>query len=54
VNLGDLMGHVGNQDNELPTDVDADDNRSVVIRYERFVVGFAVAPRRLQTLGAGR
>ncbi|MBA3291752.1 MAG: hypothetical protein H0U17_09710 [Actinobacteria bacterium] len=54
MNLGDLMGHVGNQDNELPTDVDADDNRSLVIRFEGFAVGLAVAPRRVQTQGTGR
>ncbi len=44
VNLGQLKGNVGNQNYEIPTDVDVSEYRSVVIWCERFAVGFAVAP----------
>jgi hypothetical protein len=44
VNLGDLKGNIGNQNYEIPADVDLDRIRSAVVWCERFGVGFAVAP----------
>ena len=44
VSLGDLKGNVGDQNYEIPRDVDLDRFRSAVVWCERFGVGFAVAP----------
>ena len=44
VSLGDLKGNIGDQNYEIPPDVDPERFRSAVVRCERFGVGFAVAP----------
>jgi hypothetical protein len=44
VSLGPLKGNVGDQNYELPRDVDVSEYRSAVVWCERFSVGFAVAP----------
>jgi hypothetical protein len=44
VSLGDLKGNIGDQNYEIPRDVDLDRFRSAVVWCERFGVGFAVAP----------
>jgi hypothetical protein len=43
VDLGTLKGNIGNQNYELPNDVDLEKYRSVVVWCRRFSVGFAVA-----------
>lgn len=42
-NLGDLRGNVGNQNYDIPDDVNLDDYASVIIWCERFSTGFAAA-----------
>ena len=44
VSLGDLKGNIGDQNYEIPANVDLDRFRSAVVWCERFGVGFAVAP----------
>jgi hypothetical protein len=44
VSLGDLKGNIGDQNYEIPANVDLDPFRSAVVWCERFGVGFAVAP----------
>jgi hypothetical protein len=44
VDLGPLKGNVGNQNYELPADIDLANYESAVIWCRRFAVGFAVAP----------
>jgi hypothetical protein len=44
VDLGDLKANVGNQNYQIPADVDLDRYRSAVVWCRRFTVGFAVAP----------
>jgi len=44
VSLGDLKGNIGDQNYEIPPDVDLERFRSAVVWCERFGVGFAVAP----------
>ena len=44
VNLGELKGNKGNQNYELPDDVDLSKYKSAVVWCQRFSVGFAVAP----------
>jgi hypothetical protein len=44
VDLGALRGNVGNQNYELPADVDLDQYRSVVVWCRRFSSGFGVSP----------
>ena len=44
VSLGDLKGNIGDQNYEIPPDVDPERFRSAVVWCERFGVGFAVAP----------
>jgi hypothetical protein len=44
VDLGGLKGNQGDQNYEIPADVDLDDVRSVSIWCRRFSVGFGVAP----------
>ncbi len=44
VDLGDLKGNVGSQNYEIPTDVDLDRYRTVVIWCVRFGVVFGAAP----------
>jgi len=44
VSLGDLKGNIGDQNYEIPRDVDLERFRSAVVWCERFGVGFAVAP----------
>jgi hypothetical protein len=46
VNLGDLKGNIGDQNYEIPPDVDLDRFHSAVVWCQRFGVGFAVAPLR--------
>lgn len=43
VNLGPLKGNKGNQNYDVPRDVDASRYRSIVVWCERFSVGFGVA-----------
>jgi hypothetical protein len=43
VDLGDLKGNIGNQNYEIPADVDLDRYRSVVIWCVRFGVAFGAA-----------
>ena len=43
VDLGELTGNIGDQNYELPDDVDVDEYGSVVIWCRRFAVGFATA-----------
>ena len=43
VDLGELKGNIGNQNYEIPADVDLDRYRSVVIWCEPFAVIFSVA-----------
>jgi len=47
VTLGPIKGNVGDQNYELPNDVDLDKYRTVVIWCKRFGVNFATAPLRL-------
>ena len=44
VSLGALEGNIGNQNYELPADLDLDRYRSVSIWCKRFGVNFAAAP----------
>ena len=44
VNLGDLKGNIGNQNYELPADLDLSTIGSVIIYCEPFSVVFSVAP----------
>lgn len=44
VDLGDLKGNIGDQNYEIPADVDLDRFRSAVVWCRRFTVGFAAAP----------
>ncbi|MFE8600360.1 DM13 domain-containing protein [Archangium violaceum] len=44
VSLGALKGNIGNQNYELPADLDLDRYRSVSIWCKRFGVNFAAAP----------
>lgn len=44
IDLGALKGNVGNQNYEVPADVDLSRYRSVVIWCERFTVAFGAAP----------
>ncbi len=44
VKLGDLKGNIGDQNYEIPAEVDLEGFRSAVVWCERFGVGFAVAP----------
>ena len=44
VNLGALKGNVGDQNYELPTDLDLDTYRAVTVWCRRFGVNFATAP----------
>jgi hypothetical protein len=44
VELGALKGNIGNQNYELPPDLDLDRYRSVSIWCKRFAVNFAAAP----------
>ena len=44
VSLGDLQGNIGNQNYEIPQDVDLDTFNIVDIWCERFSVGFGIAP----------
>ena len=44
VDLGALKGNIGNQNYELPPDLDLDRYRSVSIWCKRFAVNFAAAP----------
>jgi hypothetical protein len=46
VSLGDLKGNIGNQNYEIPSNVDVSRFQSIVIWCERFAVGFAAAPLR--------
>ncbi|MGH2723498.1 MAG: DM13 domain-containing protein [Actinomycetota bacterium] len=46
VDLGELKGNIGDQNYEIPADVDLDRYRSAVVWCRRFTVGFAVAPLR--------
>jgi hypothetical protein len=53
VDLGALKGNAGNQNYELPADVDLDRFRSVSIWCKRFSVNFAAAPLRAAEGQAG-
>ena len=44
VDLGALKANLGDQNYEIPNDVDLDDFKSAVIWCRRFTVGFGVAP----------
>ncbi|NIT13858.1 MAG: hypothetical protein GTN99_06360, partial [Candidatus Dadabacteria bacterium] len=44
LSLGSIKGNIGNQNYELPSDVDFNIYKSVVIWCKRFGVNFAVAP----------
>jgi hypothetical protein len=44
VDLGKLKGNIGDQNYEVPGDLDLSKYRSAVIWCQRFAVGFAVAP----------
>jgi hypothetical protein len=44
VDLGALKGNVGNQNYEIPADVDLERYSTAVVWCRRFVVGFAAAP----------
>ncbi len=44
VSLGDLKGNIGDQNYEIPTDVDLENFSTVEIWCERFGVGFGQAP----------
>ncbi len=44
VDLGSLKGNIGDQNYEVPDDVDLDRYVSAVIWCRRFAVGFGVAP----------
>jgi hypothetical protein len=44
IRIGDLKGNVGDQNYELPTDVDLNKYRAVTIWCRRFGVNFATAP----------
>ncbi|MBI4259025.1 MAG: DM13 domain-containing protein [Actinobacteria bacterium] len=44
LDLGDLKGNIGNQNYELPGNLDLDRWRTAVVWCRRFTVGFAVAP----------
>lgn len=44
IDLGGLKGNIGNQNYDLPADIDLDRYQSVVVWCRRFAVGFAVAP----------
>lgn len=44
VDLGKLKGNKGNQNYDVPADIDLSTYRSVVIWCKRFTVGFGVAP----------
>ena len=46
VHLGDLKGNIGNQNYELPSDLDVSTIGSVIIYCEPFSVVFSVAPLR--------
>jgi hypothetical protein len=43
VSLGDLKGNIGDQNYEIPTDVDLEEFSTVEIWCERFGVGFGSA-----------
>ena len=44
VDLGALKANLGDQNYEIPADVDLDDYKSAVVWCRRFTVGFGVAP----------
>lgn len=44
VDLGHLKGNIGDQNFDIPSDIDLRDYKSAVVWCRRFSVGFAVAP----------
>jgi len=50
ISLGSMKGNIGNQNYEIPQDINPNEYRSVIIWCKRFGVNFATAPLKTADL----